>query len=499
MNFKLFPVVLTATVTSIATLFVAAKFQKDFPFMNQEHKMPVNFASYENNVTGKGTPPTDFETAATASVQAVVHIKTQTKARTVVANDPFFDNDFFGNMFGQRQYYIPPQQGSGSGVIVSPDGYIITNYHVISNAEMVTVTFNDRFTTNAKVVAKDASTDIALLKVEQKNLPYMEFGNSDDVRLGQWVLAVGYPLTLDATVTAGIVSAKSRAIGINQSQSASAIESFIQTDAAVNPGNSGGALVNTKGQLIGINSAIASPTGSYAGYSYAIPANIVRKVMNDLMKYGSIQRAFLGIEYPDPKSLTPEKVAQLGLDKNKGVYIAGVREKGGAFNAGLKVGDFISAVNGVAVQTETQLQEQIARYQPGDNVSVTYLRNGKSFNTTVELTNINGTTAIVKPGQINKAILLGATMKPLTDEEKKRYNLRGGVMITDISEGLISRQTNIRKGFVVLTVNGSSVNTPDDIQQQLTAGNTAQLAGFYPGNRGIYYYGIRLNNATDEQ
>lgn len=499
MKYKLIPVVLTAALTSAATLFVANKFQHDLPFAHKEPRLPVNYANFATADVVRGAPPADFESAAAASVQAVVHIKTQTAGRTVTARDPFFNDDFFGNLFGQRQYYIPPQQGSGSGVVVSPEGHIVTNYHVISNAEKVTVTFNDRYTTEAEVVAKDASTDLAVLKVTEKDLPYMEFGNSDEVKLGQWVLAVGYPLTLDATVTAGIVSAKSRAIGVNRSQSSTAIESFIQTDAAVNPGNSGGALVNTKGQLIGINSAIASPTGSYAGYSYAIPANLVKKVVNDLVKYGSFQRAFLGIEYPDPKTLSQEKMHALGIDKNSGVYIAGVRANGGAAKAGIQVGDFITQINGVPVETETQLQEQVARYQPGDNISVAYVRSGKTYNTTVQLTNASGTTAIVKPDQVSKTILLGATLKSLTVEEKRRFGVTTGVLVTDIKDGLIARQTNMRKGFIILSINSRPVASADDVQKALAGANRAQLAGRYPGNNANFYYGLTLDGAAEEQ
>jgi len=499
MKYKFIPVVVTAALTSVATLFIAGKFNDELPFLQKEQRLPVNYANFSTSDVVRGAPPADFESAAAASVQAIVHIKTQTAARTVTARDPFFGDDVFGNLFGQRQYFIPPQQGSGSGVVISPEGHIVTNYHVISNAEKVTVTFNDRFTTEAEVVAKDASTDLALLKVKEKDLPYMEFGNSDDVRLGQWVLAVGYPLSLDATVTAGIVSAKSRAIGINRTQSASAIESFIQTDAAVNPGNSGGALVNTKGQLIGINSAIASPTGSYAGYSYAIPANIVKKVANDLMKYGSFQRAYLGIEYPDPKTLSPEKITALGIDKNDGVYIAGVKENGGAFRAGIKVGDFITQINGVAVHTETQLQEQVARYQPGDNISVTYVRNGSTRNASVQLTNINGTTAIMKPDQQKPAILLGANIQPLSAEQKRRLRINTGVLVTDIKDGIIARQTTMKKGFVIMSVNNKPINTAEDIQSALAGAVTAQIAGRYPGNNANYYYGITLNGESAEQ
>ena len=497
MKSRLIPVVLTAALTSVLTVFIAAKYQDHLPFVPQEQRLPVNYASFSTADRIRSAPPADFENAAAASVQAVVHIKTQTAGRTITASNPYFNDDYFGNLFGQRQYYIPPQMGSGSGVVISPDGYIVTNYHVVSNAAQVTVTFNDRLTTQAEVVSKDASTDIAVLKVKESNLPYMEFGNSDDVKLGQWVLAVGYPLTLDATVTAGIVSAKSRAIGINKTQSATAIESFIQTDAAVNPGNSGGALVNTDGQLIGINSAIASPTGSYAGYSYAIPANIVKKVVGDLRKYGSVQRAYLGIEYANRAALSPKQITELGIDRADGVYVWNVPESGGAYSAGIKKGDFITQINGAPVHTEPQLQEQIARYQPGDHITVTYVRSGKPYTTTVELKNINGTTAIVKNS--SGALLLGANLRPLTAEEKKKYGLSSGLLVTDINKGLLSQQTNMRKGFVIVSVNDQAVTSSEDIQKALASGKSAQIGGLYPGTRGMYYYGIRLDGVQGEQ
>ncbi|MBZ0100009.1 MAG: trypsin-like peptidase domain-containing protein, partial [Taibaiella sp.] len=297
MKNRLIPVIMTAALTSVLTFFVAARFfgNADLAVIEGKTKaIPVNYVNYPGNVVAS-TPPADFQPAAEAAVQAVVHIKTKTNGRQIVVRRPTIFGDIYQDMFQ------PPQMGAGSGVVVSPDGYIVTNNHVVAGADVVTVTFNDRYTTDAKLIATDPSTDIAVLKIDGENLPYMEYGNSEDVRLGQWVLAVGYPLTLDATVTAGIVSAKSRSLGINRTQSASAIESFIQTDAAVNPGNSGGALVNTKGQLIGINAAIASPTGSYAGYSYAIPSNIVKKVVEDIIDYGAVQRAYLGISYMDLK------------------------------------------------------------------------------------------------------------------------------------------------------------------------------------------------------
>lgn len=490
MKSRLIPVVLTAALTSLGTLYLAGKYQNNLPFITtaeSHHQLPVNYAAY-NSGTTHSAAPVDFQNAAEASVKAVVHIKTQTKARAVAMTEDPFGNDFFGQLFGQRQMYIPPQMGSGSGVVVSPDGYIVTNNHVVSGADQVTVTFNDRYTSEAKVIATDPSTDIAVIKVNEKNLPYMEFGNSDDVRLGQWVLAVGYPLTLDATVTAGIVSAKGRSIGINRTQTPNAIEAFIQTDAAVNPGNSGGALVNTDGQLIGINSAIASPTGSYAGYSYAIPSNIVKKVVNDLMQYGSVQRAYLGIEYLDRKNATPEQLSSLGIDRADGVYVAGTLADGGAARSGIQKGDFITQINGVPVHTEPELQEQIARYKPGDNISVGYVRSGSAKMTTVQLKNIQGTTNIIKQAAATK--MLGANFRSLSSEEKKKYSIPGGVVVTNVGNGSLSKQTNMRNGFIITNVNDQSVSSVDDLQKMLASGNSVQIAGFYPGYKGIYYYGL---------
>jgi len=498
MKNRLFPVILTAAFTSITTLYIAGQYQNHYSYAgtNKAH-LPVNYAKLTSNSgTVKSNTSVDFENAAEGSVKAVVHIKTTTKPRTVIAQNPnIFGDDFFGNLFGSRQYYIPPQMGSGSGVVISPDGFIVTNYHVVSNADEVTVTFNDRYTSKAKVIGKDPSTDIAIIKVNEKDLPYMEFGNSDDVKLGQWVLAVGYPLSLDATVTAGIVSAKSRSIGINKNQSG-AIESYIQTDAAVNPGNSGGALVNANGQLIGINSAIASPTGSYAGYSYAIPSNIVQKVANDLMQYGSVQRAYMGIQYLDRKNIPLEKQKLLKIDRTDGVYVDEVIASGGAAKAGIQKGDFITQINGVAISTEPELMEQIARYKPGDNVSVTYLRSGKEYMTSVELKNMNGNTALIKESAATKA--LGANFRVLNNDEKKKYGVKGGVVITELGNGALATQTNMKKGFIITSVNDRNITTVEDIQKAITdGGNNMQLGGFYPGYRGMYYYGLHNIDALE--
>lgn len=486
MKSRLVPVIMTAALTSLLTFYLAGKFSDNniLSFSDTKTALPVNYVNYSGNVVAS-TPPADFQPAAESSVQAVVHIKTKTNGRQVVVRRPTIFGDIYQDMFQ------PPQMGAGSGVVVSPDGYIVTNNHVIAGADEVTVTFNDRYTTDARVLATDPSTDIAVLKIDADNLPFMEYGNSDDVKLGQWVLAVGYPLTLDATVTAGIVSAKSRSLGINQTQSATAIESFIQTDAAVNPGNSGGALVNTKGQLIGINAAIASPTGSYAGYSYAIPSNIVKKVVEDIIDYGAVQRGYLGISYLDIKNARPEQVKELQLDRNKGVYVAYIYENGAAAKAGIQKGDFIISVNGTAVNTAPELLGQIAMHKPGDNVSVDYTRNGKLVHTTVQLKNIDGNTKIIKNDA--SALVLGAKLRSLTSKETQAYNIPGGVMVEGIEEGAIAQQTAMQRGFIITQVNDQPVNTIDEFQTALaTNGGKLRLAGFYPGRNGMYYYGLQL-------
>jgi serine protease Do len=494
MRSRMFPVIVTAALTSVVTLFTASYLMKRDGYLLSEtnRPTPVAYAGYNSNAVA-AAPPANFELAAESSVKSVVHVKTATPARIIQDNSM---GDIFSQMFGQRQYYIPSQTGSGSGVVISPDGYIVTNNHVVADVSEVTVTFNDRYTAKAKVVGTDPSTDIAVLKVEGNGeLPYLEFGNSDDVRLGQWVLAVGFPLNLDATVTAGIVSAKGRALGVNK-HSASAIESFIQTDAAVNPGNSGGALVNTTGQLVGINSAIASPTGSYAGYSYAIPANIVRKVVNDLTKYGAVQRAYLGVKYLDSRSASAEDLARVGLDKTEGVYITDVTPNSGAAKAGLKKGDFITQVNGIEVNNPADLQGVIARFRPGDNVNVLYNRSGRATNATVLLTNLNGTTDLLKSG--SPAHMMGATFRPLTSSEKSSYKVDKGIVVSDPGNGHFAKQTQMQKGFVITAVNNRPVASVGELQQLLYAAGNLQIAGFYPGVQGIYYYGLNNANANEE-
>jgi serine protease Do len=491
---KVICIVLIAFVTSATTYLVGNKiFNKNYFTSNDSGNIPnLKMASYTPSPDGAYV---NLENAAELSSKAVVHIKTETKSRIVQGQNPFGGDIFdqlFGNRGGGQMFQQPPQNSSGSGVIISADGYIVTNNHVVDNADEVTVILNNKRSLKAKVVGKDASTDLAVLKVNESGLPYLSYGNSDEVRLGQWVLAVGYPLALETTVTAGIVSAKYRNIGINQSKSGSntAIESFIQTDAAVNPGNSGGALVNARGELIGINSAIASPTGSYAGYSFAIPSNIVKKIVEDMIKFGNVQRGYMGISYVDNKMASPEEIASLGLDKIDGIYIRSVEKGSSAESAGLKIGDFITKIGNKTVITGPEMQEQIAQYRPGDIISVTYKRNGKESSTNVKLKNKLGNTDIVKNDVAND---LGISFRELSKQEGQRLNIEGGLYITDIQpSGLIAKQTRMRKSFIITQVNDNEVKTQKEFDKMISSGDDEfQIGGIYPNTQGVYYYMIK--------
>jgi len=358
---------------------------------------------------------------------------------------------------------------------------------VVDGATEVSVTLNDRKTYKAKVIGTDANTDLALIKIDGHNLPVMPIGNSDDARLGQWVLAIGYPLNLDVTVTEGIISAKSRNIGINTKGSAP-IESFIQTDAAVNPGSSGGALINTNGELIGINSAIASPTGSYAGYAYSIPSNLVKKVVGDLLKYGSVQRGYLGISMA-PEQLDDAKKKELGInDDVNAVWIAEVDPTGAAAEAGLKKGDAITKINGVAVATSSELAEQIGRGKPGDKITITYLRSGSENTVEVTLKSKLGTFASQQSAAVES---LGAEFSTVSGEDAAKLGIEGGVQVTGIKDGIISSQTNMKEGFVITQIGDVKVKSVDELKQALSSQSTNfQIKGVYPGSKEVYYYGI---------
>lgn len=456
-------------------------------------KIPANYAGF-NGVAG-GSGPVDFSPAADAAIPATVHIKTKatrTVSNNLPRNNPFGDlfpdlDDFFGD-----KYRSIPQMASGSGAIISEDGYIVTNNHVVDGADDITVTLTNKKSFKAKLVASDPSSDLAVIKVEAKGLPFLLYGNSDDVKVGQWVLAVGYPLTLETTVTAGIVSAKGRTLEINRRQSDTPVESFIQTDAAVNPGNSGGPLIATDGKLIGINSAIASPTGAYAGYSFTIPVNIVKKIVSDLIKFGTVQRAYLGIEYPRD-NLSEEDKKQNGIKDDGGVFVMSVREGGAAISAGIKKGDVITKINNVPVVSGADLIGQIATYRPGDKITLTYQRAGKEYTSTITLKNKTGNTDIVKNSVLDK---LGADLENVSKEDAKEMNIKGGVIIKSISNrGLLSK-VRIQDGYVITKANGKEVTSVDELKKILegTTGSI-KLEGIYPGYDGVYPIVINLDGA----
>jgi S1-C subfamily serine protease len=328
-----------------------------------------------------------------------------------------------------------------------------------------------------------------MLKIEEKGLPFILYGNSDLVKIGQWVLAVGYPLNLETTVTAGIVSAKSRSLGLNARRSNTPIESFIQTDAAVNQGNSGGALVNTNGELVGIVSAIASPTGAYAGYSYAIPVNIVKKIINDLLQYGTVQRAYLGVSYL-PDNVPSTEKEKIGFKEGIGVYVREVSKDGAAANSGLKEGDYITKINGVRVISGSEMVEQVAGYKPGDKITITYQRQGKEYNSNITLKNKSGSYGIVK---VEEAMgMLGAEFETLPAAKAKQYGFNGGVIVKKIKpEGLIDEQTRMRDGFIIIKANDQEVKTIEDLTNILSRSTgPVKLDGLYPGYDGAYSYVI---------
>ncbi len=422
----------------------------------------------------------DFTEAAQKSVNAVVHIKTEIGVKTEAYDDFFgpFRNYFYG---------YPHQQSAiiayGSGVVISPDGYIVTNNHVVEGADKITVTFNDKRKMEAKVIGTAPSTDLALIKVDAKDLPYLTYGNSDDLRVGEWVLAVGNPFNLTSTVTAGIVSAKARNINILGDRSS--IESFIQTDAAVNRGNSGGALVNTKGELVGINAAIASHTGVYEGYSFAIPVNIVKKVVDDLMKYGEIQRAYLGVQIRD---IDADFANQIGLPEMEGVYVAGVIDGSGASDAGIKEGDVIIKINNTPINTISELTGTVGQYSPGDVVDVMIHRNGKEKTFKVTLKNRNGTTTIVKVGDVFYNNDLNVSLRTAKSEELDNLGLNTGLTVVDVNDGILKRG-GIVKGFIITKVNGMEVNNKNDLTNALakSKNRVVRLKGVYPNGMRVSY------------
>jgi Do/DeqQ family serine protease len=506
MNWKqILPIIGISAFTAVSSVVVYNKIttpKAGADYMNN-NRIPANYANY--SPMGTDGAPLDFTQAAQTAVPAVVHIKTKTAAKKISASnkqrDPFFDTPFgnldemFGDgFFGPRM--IPEQRASGSGVLITADGYILTNNHVVEGADEINVTLSDKKTYKAKVIGTDPGSDLGVIKIEGANFPYLISGNSDDVKLGQWVLAIGYPLSLDCSVTAGIVSAKARSLGLNQEKvgrNKSAIESYIQHDAAVNKGNSGGALVNTKGELIGINAAIASPTGSYAGYSFTIPINIAKKIANDLIKHGTAQRAYLGVA----PAIIRGSDGSAEFKEGNGVEIKDAAPGGAAAAAGLKQGDIITKINERDITTWNELVEQVASYSVGDKVTVTYNRGGKLFVVPVTLKNEGGNFELVTKQTLAKK--LGAELENLDPKKAKEYGIDGGVLIKTLdAKGLLKTQNpSMKNGLVILRVDGQDVNNIEELSALMENGKQSiVIQGFYPGFEGIYNYVI--NNGEDQ-
>lgn len=444
---------------------------------------------------------TDFTAAAESTINGVVSIKSYVtlRQRATRQSTPF-DDPFFEFFFGtpRRQQQQPQQQpkqpkeqpmGLGSGVIISADGHIVTNNHVIEGAERLEVTLNDNRTYDATVIGTDPTTDLALIKIEADSLHVIPMGSSDNLLVGEWVLAVGNPFGFTSTVTAGIVSAKARSISDSR-QGRMTIESYIQTDAAVNPGNSGGALVNLKGELIGINTAIYSQTGNYAGYSFAIPTSIVVKVMTDLKKYGTVQRAVLGITF---RELTPEIIKEKGFKNiNDGIVVEEVSEGGAAMTAGVKPNDVIVAINGTAIHNKAQFMEQLSRLSPGDKASLTIVRDGSTRNFDVTLLNNQGSTRIVKAPTVEA---LGAKFAKVADDKLRALRLRSGVQVSEVTGDGRFKRAGIREGFIISDINNGRVSSPEDVEKIYDAIMNSDdtydkvmfISGVYPTGKKMYY------------
>ena len=428
----------------------------------------------------------DFVKISKSTVPAVVSIKNFSDRKNNRSEQDMFDL-FFGNPFGQqqKQQQQPPQNmptGMGSGVIISPDGYIISNNHVIAGATKLEVVLSNKKSYIANLVGTDPTTDIALLKIEEKGLPFLNFANSDNVEVGQWVLAVGNPMGLNSTVTAGIVSAKGRSIDLLSQQSRTPIESFIQTDAAINPGNSGGALVNTTGELIGINSAISSKTGYYEGYGFAVPANLARKVVEDIKQYGLVQRGFLGVV---PLDLSDQRqVASYNQQKKAnvkvgdGVYLIEVSDNGGAEDAGLRTGDIITKVDNTAISSYYDLSFSVGSKRPGDKVAVTYVRNGKTGTTNVTLKDQNGGTKSRSKADLSVSEKIGAEFDNLSEKFKTDYGLNSGVIVRNVIEGSEMAKIGVVDNYIVIEINGKPVNSQKDVEKILQS---------YSGNVQVKY------------
>ncbi|OWK73806.1 protease [Flavobacteriaceae bacterium JJC] len=472
---KLIPYALVGVISG-ATTFGAINYfdggnrDSEFSYFAPKNT-DAKYASF--NMAGVGD---DFVKAAKMTVPAVVSIKNYSNRTSNRSEQDMFDL-FFGNPFGgqpKQQQQQPPKDmpsGMGSGVIISPDGYIISNNHVIAGATKLEVVLSNKKSYIANLVGTDPTTDIALLKIEEKGLPYLNFANSDNVEVGQWVLAVGNPMGLNSTVTAGIVSAKGRSIDLLSQQSRTPIENFIQTDAAINPGNSGGALVNPNGELIGINSAISSKTGYYEGYGFAVPSNLARKVVEDIKKFGLVQRGFLGVvplDLSDQRQVAAyNQQKKTNIKSGDGVYLIEVAEKGGAEDAGLKTGDIVTKVDNTVVSSYYDLSFAVGSKRPGDKVAVTYLRNGKSNTVNVTLKDQKGGTSFRSKADLTVTEKIGAEFEPLSERFKTDYGLTSGVIAKNVADGSEMAKIGVVDNYIVIEVNGKPVNSQKDVEKTL--------------------------------
>ncbi len=482
-----------------------------------EDRQKVYFASNHIAPLMSSAGTVDFTQAAAAVTPAVVYIRT-TYSSSAQGGSGGQDQmeQMFGDMFGMRRRQPSgPQRASGSGVIISTDGYIVTNNHVVEKADKIEITTNDHRQFSAKVIGTDPNTDLALIKISATNLPIIKFGNSDDAKVGEWVLAVGNPFNLASTVTAGIVSAKGRSVGIigrgdegddnnpmsnidpSQAQTPvlrKGIESFIQTDAVINPGNSGGALVNTKGELIGINSAILSHTGSYEGYGFAIPINLAKKVLNDIEKFGKVKRGYVGVSFTP---LDPDAAEKLNIKTTNGLFVDQLVKGGGAEQAGIHRGDIITKVDGTTIFESSDLQEKVGRLQPGDKVKLTVLRDGNEQTFAVTLKADNSSVLATTRSKSAEEIYnkLGASFAPLTAAQKQKYHMSSGVLVTQVRQGRMFDQLEIEDGSVITSINKVPVNSPADIDKALSdiKGGSLFISGIRPdGSR--FNNGYQMNN-----
>ncbi|MBE7175777.1 MAG: Do family serine endopeptidase [Mucilaginibacter polytrichastri] len=508
---------LTAIVGGAVAVGAYKLFEKKNDGLTFEERQKVYFTGNRTAPVVSSAGTEDFTQAAAAVTPAVVYIRTTYTPKNANRGGGNDMQDMFEDFFGRRFRQQPqgPQRASGSGVIISPDGYIVTNNHVVKDADKIEITTNDKRTLQAKVIGTDPNTDLALIKVTSNtNLPIVKLGNSDDVRVGEWVLAVGNPFNLTSTVTAGIVSAKGRGLGIigsgddgggegnpfQQYQESPAaprlnkgIESFIQTDAAINPGNSGGALVNTKGELVGINTAIASHTGSYEGYGFAIPINLAKKVLDDIEKYGKVQRGYVGVSFQE---LNSDAAEAFGVKETNGLYVNDVVKGGGAEAAGIRKGDIIKKVDGNNIFESSDLQEKVARLKPGDKVKLSVLRDGKeqTFNVTLKAEDTANKYAAA-PSKSAEEVYnkLGASFVPLSGAEKQKIGVSSGVKVTQIRPGRLFDQTEIPSGSIITRINKQPVNNVADIEKAIGASRGMLIVS------GITPDGVQFNNTFSLQ